>query len=229
MARSVCHFNATFFLVRGVVRSAVFVRFSSDASGKGAGDGLRSLRSVGSSRCTTLELCTELVCSQCSSSCLLHTRVTRVVLPAPLGPSRINEGTTTAARWRYRNKWKMMGSDSDNSNVKSMAPMVGLKLQVSHSRAVFMSTAMLVSVRMAGVKSQRQLLTTPKLADRAACVSTLRPEHAPAEIWGTSVCLSSLTIIFQRLRVELDSVTNCAVVTRMVSVAIEGTYLLNTT
>lgn len=66
-----------------------------------------------------------------------------------------------------------MGSDSDSSNVKSMAPMVGLKLQVSHSRAVFMSTAILVlgmNGRSQCRREKAKVLTTPKLADHAAAV-----------------------------------------------------------
>jgi hypothetical protein len=81
-----------------------------------------------------------------------RTRVRRVVFPAPLGPSSTKEGTVTAALWRYRIKWKMMGSDRARTKVKSMAPMVGLKLHVSHSRAVSMSTAVSVGVWTVGIE-----------------------------------------------------------------------------
>jgi hypothetical protein len=47
----------------------------------------------------------------------------------------------TAVLWRYKIKWKMMGSDRASTKVKNMAPMVGLKLHVSHSRALSISIA----------------------------------------------------------------------------------------
>jgi hypothetical protein len=52
----------------------------------------------------------------------------------------------TAVLWRYKIKWKIMGSDRASTKVKSMAPMVGLKLHVSHSRALSISTAVYLSV-----------------------------------------------------------------------------------
>ena len=99
-----------------------------------------------SSRGAALELCVLLVSLLCACKCGRRTRVRRVVLPAPLGPSRTKEGTTVAVLWRYKIKWKMMGSDKASNKVKIMAPIVGLKLHVSHSRAVSMSTALFVSV-----------------------------------------------------------------------------------
>jgi hypothetical protein len=79
-------------------------------------------------------------------------------LPAPLGPSRTKEGTTTEALWRYKIKWKMMGSDRASTKVKTMAPMVGLKLHVSHSRAVSMSTAIFVCLRRVEYEVAREAI-----------------------------------------------------------------------
>jgi hypothetical protein len=159
-----------------VVRGAVFVRFGCDASRQCAGDSLRSLRRVRSRGCAALELCTRLVTLQCACECLQRTRVRRVVLPAPLGPSRTKEGTKTEALWRYKIKWKMIGSDRASTKVKTMAPMVGLKLHVSHSRAVSMSTAVLVCVWTVEYGVAREAIQG---IDRSKLALTL-PDHAAA-------------------------------------------------
>lgn len=86
-----------------------------------------------------------------------------------------------------------MGSDSDSSNVKSMAPMVGLKLQVSHSLAVFMSTAIFVLGMNGRSQVAERAIDDSKLADHAAVFpfpgpSTRLPKPgAPPSVLSTSL------------------------------------------
>lgn len=85
-----------------------------------------------------------------------------------------------------------MGSDRASTRVKSMAPMVGLKLHVSHSRALSISIAVCLSVSRGRTKVAEEAIQgidEPKLAfrvpDHAAAFPPCGP-NAPAETWGSS-------------------------------------------
>lgn len=74
-----------------------------------------------------------------------------------------------------------MGSDSDSSSVKTIAPSDGLKLHVSHSLTVSMSTAIVVSACNSKCEDAREGIhcKLPSLASRSrCCFSSLRPDHA---------------------------------------------------
>lgn len=92
-----------------------------------------------------------------------------------------------------------MGSDSDSSSVKTIAPSDGLKLHVSHSLTVSMSTAIVVSACNSKSEDAREAKVSTAnsrrwLPDHAAAFPACGPTtlDAPAEIWGTADIINSI-------------------------------------
>lgn len=90
-----------------------------------------------------------------------------------------------------------MGSDSDSSSVKTIAPSDGLKLHVSHSLTV--STAIVVSACNSKCEDAREAKVSTVnsrrwLPDHAAAFPACGPTtlDAPAEIWGTADIINSI-------------------------------------